>query len=150
MPRRSASTVDYYIIAKEYHRVRQHPSPAVTSNHQPLASYSSHSLSHLEASIYSHRQFPSLGRPPLAGSDPPGKDSLPSSMLPPPWTGKKSPKVRKGEPHKVVKRNPATTDTQVAAENHTQIKVHIPTQKELHAAGRLSTTPQTQKQAMTG
>ncbi|KAK8054135.1 hypothetical protein PG996_013436 [Apiospora saccharicola] len=71
MPRRSASPVDYYIIAKEYHRVRQHPSPAVTSNHQPLASYSSHSLSHLEASIYSHRQFPSLGRPPLAGSDPP-------------------------------------------------------------------------------
>ncbi|KAK7927004.1 hypothetical protein PG985_004002 [Apiospora marii] len=65
-----------------------------------------------------------------------------------PRTGKKSPKVRKSEPHKVVKHNPATANAQAAAKNHARIEVHIPTQRELEAAGRsISTTPQPQKQA---
>ncbi|KAK7956041.1 AT hook domain-containing protein [Apiospora aurea] len=67
-----------------------------------------------------------------------------------PRTAKKSPKVRKSETHKVVKHNPATTNTQAAVKNHARIEVHIPTQKELEAAGRsISATPQPQAQAQT-
>ncbi|KAK8119526.1 AT hook domain-containing protein [Apiospora kogelbergensis] len=65
-----------------------------------------------------------------------------------PRTGKKSPKVRKSEPQKVVKHNPAATNAQAAAKNHVRIEVHIPTQRELEAAGRsISATPQPQAQA---
>ncbi|KAK8042780.1 AT hook domain-containing protein [Apiospora phragmitis] len=64
-----------------------------------------------------------------------------------PRTGKKSPKVRKSELHKVVKHNPTTTNAQAAAKNHARIEVHIPTQRELEAAGRsISATPQPQNQ----
>ncbi|KAK8052142.1 AT hook domain-containing protein [Apiospora rasikravindrae] len=75
--------------------------------------------------------------------DTPRQTPTPHGQTMSPRTGKKSPKVRKSETHKVVKHNPATTNAQAVAKNHARIEVHIPTQRELEAAGRsISATPQ--------
>ncbi|KAK6827711.1 AT hook domain-containing protein [Apiospora arundinis] len=87
-------------------------------------------------------------RYPTAADTPKTQTPTPHGQTMSPRTGKKSPKVRKSEPHKVVKHNPAAANAQAATKNHARIEVHIPTQRELEAAGRsISGTPQPQAKA---
>ncbi|KAH8681336.1 hypothetical protein BX600DRAFT_376202 [Xylariales sp. PMI_506] len=53
---------------------------------------------------------------------------------------KRSPKVRKHEPPKVVKHNPAVANAQTAVKNGSRIEIHLPSKKELDANRSLDST----------
>ncbi|EMR61610.1 putative sister chromatid cohesion protein mis4 protein [Eutypa lata UCREL1] len=64
----------------------------------------------------------------------------PNTQAMTPKVTKKSPKARaRQEPHKVVKHNPASANSQAVAQNKSRIEIHLPTQKELHATSLYAT-----------